>query len=139
MRLRRWCCHCIAEDLGPVAEHIDGVAGLLEEEEPVACVVGALDHLLELAEDGAVHVEVDTLIQEGALYFLHAVIQPLQHDAGALSKDQVSLCMVSACQSAQRQDVSVPPEYKKSNLVAHLSVTERRVNSYYTVMTHVSK
>ena len=62
MKLRRWRCRRIAEDLGPVTECIDGVAGLLGEGEPVACMAGVLDRPLELAEDGAVHVEADALV-----------------------------------------------------------------------------
>ena len=62
MRLWRWRCHRTAEDLGPVAECIDSVAGLLGEGEPVARTAGVLDCLLELVEDGAVHVEADALV-----------------------------------------------------------------------------
>ena len=62
MRLQRWCCHHIAEDLGPVAQCIDGVASLLREGEPVMCMAGVLNHLLELVEDRAIHIEADTLV-----------------------------------------------------------------------------
>ena len=62
MRLQRWHCHHIDEDLRPITECIDSVADLLREGKPVMRTEGVLNHLMELAEVGAVHVKVDALV-----------------------------------------------------------------------------
>lgn len=49
------------------------------------------DSFLQLAEDWAVHVDADALVEKGALDFLRAAIEALQRDASVSREDQVGL------------------------------------------------
>ena len=49
------------------------------------------DSFLQLAEDWAVHVDADALVEEGALDFLRAAIEALQRDASVSRENQVGL------------------------------------------------